>query len=123
MASKKKSQGVLKRIGDMASSAAEVVIDAGSKAMHAVGDMMPSGTPEKGAKASSKASKSKSPKVSAKSTKAPPKATAKTSQPQKKVDAKTRTAASKKASPTKSAKTAAKVWPSPKHKRPAAKNI
>ena len=41
MPSKKKSKGVLERIGDAASSAAEVVINAGSKAMHAVGDMMP----------------------------------------------------------------------------------
>ena len=61
MPSKKKSKGVLERIGDVATSAAEVVINAGSKAIHAVGDMMPAGTPAKKAKASSRASKVKTP--------------------------------------------------------------
>ena len=43
MPRKKTSKGVLQRIGDVATSAAGAVIDAGSKAMHAVGDMMPAG--------------------------------------------------------------------------------
>ena len=47
MATKKKSKSVLTRIGDVATSAAEVVIDVSSKAMHAVGDMMPGGTSKK----------------------------------------------------------------------------
>ena len=72
MPSKKKSKGVLERIGNAATSAAEVVINAGSKAMHAVGDMMPSGSTPKGAKASSKAGK-------AKTSKSGPKAMAKAS--------------------------------------------
>jgi hypothetical protein len=70
MPSKKKSKGVLERIGHAASSAAEVVIDAGSKAIHAVGDLMPGGSSQKGTKASSKASKKKAPKPSRKSSKA-----------------------------------------------------
>ena len=57
MATRKKSKGVLERIGDAATSAAEVVIDAGSKAVHVVGDMMPSSTPKKSPKKSSKTSK------------------------------------------------------------------
>ena len=43
MPSKKKSKGVLECIGDAASSAAEVVVDASSKAVHAVGELMPGG--------------------------------------------------------------------------------
>jgi hypothetical protein len=53
MPGKKKSKGVLERIGDVATSAAEVVVDAGSKAMHAIGDLMPSESSRKGTKASS----------------------------------------------------------------------
>ena len=78
MPSKKKSKGVLERIGDVASSAAEVVVDAGSKAIHAVGDLMPGGSSRKGTKASSRASKKKAPKASGKSLKAPAKSAAKT---------------------------------------------
>ena len=62
MPRKKVSKGVLERIGDAATSAAEVVIKAGSKAMHAVGDMMPAGSAPKGAKASPKAAKAKTSK-------------------------------------------------------------
>src|SRR4051812_30110903 len=47
--SKKKSKGVLETIGDAVSSGAEAVVDAGSKAIHSVGDMMPA--PKKAAKA------------------------------------------------------------------------
>ncbi len=116
MLSKKKSKGVLERIGDAATSAAEVVINAGSKAMHAVGDMMPTrGTP-KGAKASSKA-------VQGKTSKPAPKAMAQASKT-KKVAAKKKTAAlsvkkapSKKVAPTRSAKAA----PATKQKRQAGK--
>jgi hypothetical protein len=68
MPSKKKSKGVLERIGNAASSAAEVALDAGSKAVHAVGDMMPSKAPKKKSKAS--------PKQSAKKVMAKPKASA-----------------------------------------------
>ena len=118
MASKKKSKGVLERIGEATSSAAEVVIDAGSKAIHAVGDMMPTGTPKKGPKAS----KAKAPKASAKTSKAAPKTSPKASKPPEKVEAKTKTAAPKaavkKTTPTKSAKPAAKATPSGKAKRP-----
>jgi hypothetical protein len=125
MASKKKSKGVLERIGAAATTAAEVVIDAGSKTIHAVGDMMPAGSPQKGAKASPKASKA--PKASAKkpdakTSKAAPKASAKASNPPEKVEAKTSRAspkvAMKKTTPTKSAKPASKAVPSGKEKRP-----
>ncbi len=116
MPSKKKSKGVLERIGDAATSAAEVVINAGSKAMHAVGDMMPARSTPKGAKASSKA-------VKAKTSKSAPKAMA-TASKTKKVAAKKKTAAlsikkaaSKKVVPTRSAKPA----PSTKRKRQAGK--
>jgi hypothetical protein len=102
MPSKKKAKGVLERIGGAATSAAEVVITAGSKAIHAVGDMMPAGTPKKGAKASRKAAKAKTPKAAAKTKTSAPKA---------------KKAALKKAMPTKSAKPS----PSPKPKRKAAK--
>jgi hypothetical protein len=125
MASKKKSKGVLKTIGDVATSAAEVVIDAGSKAVHAVGDMMPSGSSKKRAKASPKASKVKTAKPLAKKS---PKAAPKASKPQPKVETKTKTAAPKvkkaamaKATPAKSAKPAAKASRAPKAKRPAGK--
>jgi hypothetical protein len=97
MPGKKKSKGVLERIGDVASSAAEVVVDAGSKAIHAVGDMMPSGSSKKRAKASPKASKKKAPSASVKSAKIGAKSAAKTSKP--KVDAKTKTVKPKTAKP------------------------
>jgi hypothetical protein len=76
MPRKKKSMGVLERIGAAASSAAEVVLDAGSKAVHAVGDLMPSKTPKKKAKASPKKSVKKvsaKPKSAATATKPTPK--------------------------------------------------
>jgi hypothetical protein len=76
MPSKKKSKGVLERIGNAASSAAEVVLDAGSKAVHAVGDLMPSKAPKPKAKASPKKSVKKvsaKPKAAAKATKPTPK--------------------------------------------------
>jgi DNA-binding protein HU-beta len=121
MASKKKSKGVLKQIGDAATTVAEVVIDAGSKAIHAVGDMLPAETPKKGVKASPKASKVKT----TKSAKVAPKA----SKAQPKVEAKTKTAAPKaakkaamtKATPAKSAKPATNAATPPKAKRPAGK--
>lgn len=69
MPSKKKSKGVLERISDVASSAAEVVVDAGSKAIHAVGDLMPSGSSQKRTKASATSSKKKAPKAAGKSSK------------------------------------------------------
>jgi hypothetical protein len=114
MPSKKKTKGVLERIGDAASSAAEVVINAGSKAVHAVGDMMPIRSTPKGAKASSKAAQGKT-------SKSAPKAKASKS---KKVAAKKKTAAlsnkkagSKKVVPSRSATPA----PSTKRKRQAGK--
>jgi hypothetical protein len=116
MPSKKKSKGVLERIGDAATSAAEVVINAGSKAMHAVGDMMPTRSTPKGAKASSKA-------VKAKTSKSAPKTMAKASQT-KKVAAKKKTAAlsTKKAAPKKAAPTrSTKPAPSVKRKGQAGK--
>jgi hypothetical protein len=79
MPSKKKSKGVLRRIGEAATSAAEVVIDAGSKAIHAVGEMIPTGSSQKGPKSSSKASKRMAPKASGRSAKARPKAVTKAS--------------------------------------------
>jgi DNA polymerase III subunit epsilon len=54
--SKKKPKGVLQRIGDAVATGAEAVIDAGAKAIHTVGEMMPAAkTPPKRAKASPKA--------------------------------------------------------------------
>jgi hypothetical protein len=47
--SKKKSKGVLRKIGDAVAAGAEVVVDAGSAAIHAVGDMMPGAKPKKAA--------------------------------------------------------------------------
>jgi hypothetical protein len=43
MATKKKSKGVLEKIGDAMATGAEAVVDAGSKAIHAVGDLLPTG--------------------------------------------------------------------------------
>src|SRR4051794_23810414 len=81
MATKKKSKGVLEQIGDAVSTGAEAVIDAGSKAVQAVGDLLPTGaTPPKRAKSSPK---TKSPKASVKA----PKAVAKGSKPQPKTAA------------------------------------
>ena len=58
---KKKSKGVLEKIGDAVAAGAEAVIDAGSKAIHTVGDMMPTGKtpPKKAAKAKTAAKASK----------------------------------------------------------------
>ena len=106
MPGKKKSKGVLERIGDVATSAAEVVVDAGSKAIHAVGDLMPGGSSQKGTKASSKASKKKAPKASRKSSKAPAKSAEKASKPA--VDARTKTVGPKAAEPAIKKSTAAK---------------
>jgi hypothetical protein len=106
MPSKKKSKGVLERIGDVASSAAEVVVDAGSKAIHAVGDMMPSGSSKKRAKASPKASKKKAPKSSAKRSKALASPAPKASKSS--VEARTKTVAPKTAKPAIKKSTAAK---------------
>ena len=119
MASKKKSKGVLERISDAAAAAAGVVIDAGSKAMHAVGGMMPTGTTQNTAKASPRGSKVKRAKRSAKRSKA-----ANAPKPQEMVETKTKTAAPKarktamkKTTPAKSAKPVS----SPKAKRSAGK--
>ena len=79
MPSKKRSKGVLERIGDAATSAAESVVDAGSKAIHAVGDLMPSGSSQKGTRVSSKAPRKKAPKAPGKGSKAPAKSAATTS--------------------------------------------
>ena len=120
MPSKKHSRGVLQRIGDAATSAAGVVINVGSKALHAVGDMLPTPTPQESANASSRGSKVKA--VKARTSKAAPKAMAKTAKPKEKIATKTKTAAPKtkkaamkQAAPTKPAK------PSAKPKRRAAK--
>jgi hypothetical protein len=106
MPSKKKSKGVLERIGDVATSAAGVVVDAGSKAIHAVGDLMPTGFPQKRAKASSQASKKKAPKTQGKSSQAPAKAAAKVSKLGS--DAKSHTARPKAAKPAMKKSTGAK---------------
>jgi hypothetical protein len=110
---KKKSKGVLERIGDAASSAAEVVIDAGSKAVHAVGEMMPAGSSPKGAKASKKTT----PRASGKTSKT---TLATASKP--KAEAKTKTVAPRAAKPSKKS-TAAKTKPKAKasSKPPAGK--
>lgn len=75
----KKKKGVLAQIGDAVATGAEVVIDAGAKAIHTVGEMMPGGhsdsAPAPAAKAKKAAPKAKakaSPKASA--AKAAPKA-------------------------------------------------
>jgi hypothetical protein len=67
MATKKKSKGVLERIGDAVTTGAEVVIDAGAKAVHAVGDMLPTGksAPKRG-KSTKAAAKTKAPKAALK---------------------------------------------------------
>ena len=125
MARKKKSKGVMERIGDAATSAAGVVIDAGSKAIRAVGSMMPTGTPQSSAKAAPKAARVKrARKASAKSSKA----SAKASKAPKKVAAmpkaaapKAQKAAMKKTTPTKSAKPAVRTARSPKAKRSTGK--
>ena len=45
---KKKSKGVLEKIGNAVAAGAEVVVDAGAKVVHSVGEMMPTGkTPPK----------------------------------------------------------------------------
>jgi len=80
--------------------AAEVVIDAGSKAIHAVGDMMPTGTPKKGPKASKAKARKRRP-----DRRKPHRNQPKASKPPEKVEAKTKTAAPKaavkKTTPTK----------------------
>ena len=64
MATKKKSKGVLERIGDAVSAGADAVIDVGAKAVHAVGDMLPTAAPApKRAKAKKATAKVKAPKA------------------------------------------------------------
>jgi hypothetical protein len=62
---KPKSKGVLGKIGDAVATGAEAVIDAGSKALHAVGGLMPTGkaSPKR---PKAKAVKAKAPKAEAK---------------------------------------------------------
>ena len=118
---KKKSKGVLERIGDAVTTGAEAVMDAGSKAIDTVGDMLPTGkTPPK--KASRKAARAKSPKSSAGASK--PEAKASKSQAKRATaEEEPRSAASsskaggtakKKASAAKSAKPAGKAAARPK---------
>jgi hypothetical protein len=106
MPSKKRSKGVLERMGDVAASAAEIVIDASSKAIHAVGDLMPTGSSPKGATASSKASKKRAPKGQGKSSKVPAKAAATASKLGG--EAKTKTVGPKVAKPAMKKSTASK---------------
>ncbi len=110
MAKKKQTKSVLKKIGGAVATGAEAVIDAGSKAIQAVGEMLPTGkTPPKGAKA--KGATAKSPKA------APaPKAAAKAKAPAAKGAAKgaaptAKKAAAKGATASKAAKPAAKAAP------------
>jgi hypothetical protein len=138
---KKKPKGVLVRIGEMATMAAEAVIDTGSKAVHAVGSMMPSGTSEKSAKAPSsapkpktakttatRASKPKTAKLAARTAKVAPKGAKKTAKTQKKVAAqsiapqpKTEKSATKKSTVMNSAKSTGKAAHASKPKRSAGK--
>jgi histone H1/5 len=70
----KKSKGVLQQIGDAVTAGAEAVIDAGAKAAHAVGDLLPAAkkpgktakaATAKTAKSAGKAPKKASPKAAA----------------------------------------------------------
>jgi hypothetical protein len=80
MATKKKPKGVLEKIGDAVSAGAEAVVDAGSKAVHAVGDLMPGGKPApKRARAKPKPEAAKA--TAAKSKPASAKADAKATRP------------------------------------------
>ncbi len=124
MPSKKNAKGVLGRIGDAATSAAQVVINAGSKAIHAVGDMMPTGSAQNTAKASPKSVKAKPRKAASKTVKSGSKTIAKVSKAKKNMAAKPKAAAPKakkaaikKAVPARSAKLA----PTPTPKRKSAK--
>lgn len=121
MAKKKQTKSVLKKIGSAVATGTEAVIDAGAKAIHAVGEMLPTGkTPPKGAKA--KAAKAKSPKAAAKAPKAAAKAKAPAAKAKPKVAAPTaKKAAAKGATAPKSAKPAAKAAPSPKKNSSVAK--
>ena len=137
---KRKPKGVLVRLGEMATMAADVVIDAGSKAVHAVGSMMPSGPPKQSAKASPRASKPKAPKAVASTTsKSTPKTAklsargakvaVKPSKTRNKVGAntatperKTKKFATKKAIATKPASSTAKASHSSKPKRRAGRD-
>jgi len=72
----------LERIGEATSSRQKVVIDAGSKAIHAVGDMNADRTQEK----ARKASKAKARKASGPDLEAAPKTSPKASKPPEKVE-------------------------------------
>lgn len=109
---KKKSKSVLERIGDAVTTGAEAVLDAGSKAIHSVGDMMPTGKETPVRKASPKKSaKVKSSKVEPKATVKKPVTTADPAKPKVKESA----------SPAKAEKVTAKAAPSPKGKRASKK--
>src|ERR1700727_2798715 len=70
MAIKKKPKGVLEKIGDVVSSGAEAVVDAGAKAIHAVGELLPTGKPApKRTRAKVAAKKAAAPKGAAKAQK------------------------------------------------------
>jgi hypothetical protein len=73
-----KKKSVLKKIGDAVATGAEAAVDAGAKAIHAVGGMMPGAAPKKEStkKAAPKAPTSATKKAATK--KAAPKAAAKT---------------------------------------------
>jgi hypothetical protein len=94
---KKKSKGVLEKIGDAVVTGAEAVYDAGAKAVHAVGDLLPAAKPAPKRKKATKAAV-KTPKKSA------TKAEAKTAKPK---------AAAVKAPPAKPKASAAKVKAAP----------
>jgi hypothetical protein len=73
---KKKSKGVIEKIGDAVSASAEAVYDAGAKAVHAVGDLLPAAKPApKRGKAKAATPKKSAPKKTA------AKAEAKTAKP------------------------------------------
>jgi hypothetical protein len=86
--SKKKSKGVLGKMGDAVATGAEAVIDAGAKAIESVGDLLPGAKRTVKRKASSKKATAKSKKA------APAKSAAKTT---KKAKATVKAKAAKKA--------------------------
>jgi hypothetical protein len=65
---KRKPKGVLGQVGDAVAAGAEAVVDAGAKAVRAVGDLLPAGkAPPKGRKAPAKKAATKSAGRAAKS--------------------------------------------------------